>query len=111
MVIVREVLGWWRGSASDQRTFDRQSRQDTRDEFQNLYTHLLRELDKANSKIDALEKREERCQHELTKLWRVYERLKERNDHFENELRNANIPFRPWTEVGTNEHPPLKEVA
>lgn len=110
-MLVRETLGWWRGTAADQRASDRQSRQDTRDEFQSLYRHLLKELDKANNKIDALEKREERCQQELSKLWRLYERLKERNDHFENELRNANIPFRPWNEVGTNEHTPLKEVA
>lgn len=89
---------WLRGSKADRIAADQKSRQDTRDEFQILFDRAQREIDRANSKIEALERKHERCEKDFGRLFRMYTRIMAWKDHFQTEMTNAKIPFRPFVE-------------
>ncbi len=84
----------------DRNNVDRLSRQDTRDEFQELYRRQQRE-------IDLLRTREDTCREELGKLWRKFERMSERLSHYEEQMIEAGLLSKPWVENGTGETPNL----
>lgn len=110
VVLVREVLTWHRGRNTDQGAQERIARQDTRQEFQDLFNIQQKDLDKANAKIEALERREDRCQQELMVLWRRFERMSAWMLHHESEMKRAKIAFRPFNESSSDEHPKLEET-
>jgi chromosome segregation ATPase len=110
-VIAQHFFGFLSGRTKEQNTKDQKSRQDTRDGFQALFDRLQKDLDEQHKRIIALQAREDNCRaelqecrDELSRLWRRLERTTTWMSYLENELKRANIPFRPFSEAGTDEH-------
>lgn len=106
-IILRDLFNWLRGRNTDQNAHDRQSRQDTRDEFQELYERQQKDYERQQAEIEELVKREDRYREELSVLWRRFERMSAWMVYLESVLKQHDIKFVSHAEHSSEEHPKL----
>lgn len=110
------VLTWLLKKDDQRVAHKRQSRDDFRAEYKEIFDRLKDDIMELKAEVADLKSdyadartREDECQRRLSFLDRELAMQVTRNEYIENELTKAGINFTPWTKPHTDEHTPLKD--